>query len=360
MHAANQDPHAKTIRELAEIVGGRILRGDPARLVFRVMPTDEADEDAVTFVTKPSFYPMLAATRAAAVMLAPEILEREDVRVPDGVAIIGVERPYVAFARAAQALAARSPQPIGIHPSAVIDSGAEIGADVAIGPFVFVGSRARVAEGAVLYPGAHVEANAAIGAGSILYNHVVVRHGCKVGARCILHPGVVIGSDGFGFAQEDRCGAHEKNVKIPQLGDVEIEDDVEIGSNSCVDRAALGTTRIGAGTKIDNLVQIGHNVEIGRGCILVAQSGVAGSSRVGDGAILGAQSGISGHIEVGAQAIVLGQAGVMEDVAPKARVMGSPSVAQAEHFRRIVRVSKLDSLFSRVKKLERLLGIGED
>lgn len=345
----------KTVREIAELVGGRLISGDPGRRVWRIMPTDQADEDAVTFVTKPRYFAKLASTRAAAVMLSPEILSRSDVRIPIGVAVIGVDEPYLAFARAAQALAARVPHPEGIHAFAVVDQTAHVGRGVAIGPFVHVGPGAEIGDGAVLHPGVHVEANAKVGPGTILYNHVVIRHGCVVGAQCILHPGVVIGSDGFGFARRQDPGERPQHVKIPQAGNVLIEDEVEIGANSCVDRAALGTTRIGEGTKIDNLVQIGHNVEVGRGCILVAQSGVAGSSRLGDDVILGAQAGISGHIDVGEGAVIFGQSGVMDDVPPQAGVMGSPAVSQGEHFRRIVRVGKLEALFRRVKNLERLL-----
>jgi UDP-3-O-[3-hydroxymyristoyl] glucosamine N-acyltransferase len=342
-----------TIGELAVIVGGEVLRGDPSAVVHRVMTTEDAREDAITFVTKPKYYAMLSSTRACAVMLAPEILDRDDVRPREGLAIIGVRQPYLAFALAAQALADRVPQPVGIHRMAVVEETARLGLDVSIGPFAYVGAGAVIGEGCVLHAGAHVESNATIGAGTILYNHVVVRHGCKIGEKCILHPGVVIGSDGFGFAQHEDPSEH---VKIPQLGDVVVEDDVEIGSNSCIDRAALGTTRIGRGSKIDNLVQVGHNVEIGPGSILVAQSGVAGSSRLGRGVVLGAQSGISGHIDVGEGAVVCGQSGVMQNVEPGQKVMGSPSMPQADHFRSIVRIAKLDSLFARVKKLERLLG----
>jgi UDP-3-O-[3-hydroxymyristoyl] glucosamine N-acyltransferase len=225
---------------------------------------------------------------------------------------------------------------------------------VAIGPFVYVGPRARIGAGAVLHPGVHVQADASVGAGSVLYDHVVVRHGCHVGARCLLHPGVVIGADGFGFAPDAR-GPVPVHVKIPQVGDVVIEDDVEIGANSCVDRAALGTTRIGAGTKIDNLVQVGHNAELGPGCILVAQSGVAGSSRLGAAVTLGAQSGISGHLRIGAGSVIYGQSGVMKDLPPSSHAMGSPATTKAEFFKSVVRQGKLDSLFARVKKLEALL-----
>jgi UDP-3-O-[3-hydroxymyristoyl] glucosamine N-acyltransferase len=347
----------RTVAELAEIVGGEVVRGDGLARINRVMPTDRAAADAVTFVTKAKYYSSLAHTKAAAVMLEPEVLARSDVTIPATTAVIAVRHPYVAFARAAQALAGRVPGPVGVHPSAVIEAGAELGRDVAIGPFVFIGRGAKIGDGATLYAGVHVEPGATVGAGSVLYNHVVVRHACQVGARCILHPGVVIGSDGFGFALDTRPDGELVPIheKIPQLGDVVIEDDVEIGSNACVDRAALGTTRIGAGTKIDNLVQVGHNVEIGPGCILVAQSGVAGSSKLGKRVILGAQTGVSGHLKIGNGAMVLGQSGVMNDLEPNQQVMGSPAVSRADAFRTIIRLRQLDQLFQRVKKLERFL-----
>ncbi len=351
--SATETPRA-TVAELAALVGGELVRGDGALQILRVMPTDRADHGAVTFVTRPEYIAKLADTKASAVILAPDLLERDDVDIPAQVAIIAAKKPYVAFAKAAQLLAKKVPAPVGVHASAVIEPGAEIGPDVAIGPFCVIGGGAKIGAGAVLYPGVHVEAEATVGAGSVLYNHVVVRHGCTVGARCILHPGVVIGSDGFGFAlsmNEEGVPSHEK---IPQVGDVVVEDDVEIGSNSCVDRGALGSTTIGVGTKIDNLVQIGHNVRVGRGAILVAQSGVAGSSTLEDGVILGAQSGISGHLTIGAGAVVLGQAGVMKDLEPKAQVAGTPAEPKRDFFRSVLRVGKLDSLFSRVKKLEAL------
>lgn len=347
----------RTVAELAELVGGEVVRGDGRAQIRRVMPTDRAAPDAITFVTKPKYYPSLATTQAAAVMVEPEVLSRADVTIAPTTAVIAVRHPYVAFARAAQALAGRVPGPTGVHPSAVIEAGAELGEGVSVGPFVFIGRGAKIGAGATLYSGVHVEPGASVGPGAVLYNHVVVRHGCTVGARCILHPGVVVGSDGFGFALDTRPDGELVPVheKIPQLGDVVIEDDVEIGSNSCVDRAALGTTRIGEGTKIDNLVQIGHNVEIGPGCILVAQSGVAGSSKLGKRVILGAQSGVTGHLKLGNGSMVLGQSGVMNDLEPNQQVMGSPAVSRPDAFRTIIRLRQLDQLFQRVKKLERIL-----
>ncbi|MBI4820482.1 MAG: UDP-3-O-(3-hydroxymyristoyl)glucosamine N-acyltransferase [Deltaproteobacteria bacterium] len=340
----------KTVLELAEVVDGRVLRGDPTRVVRRVMPLDSAEPDAASFVSKPSYVPFLAKTKAGVVMISPSVLERAE--VPEGPALIAVSQPYVAFAKAAQIFAARPPRPEGVHPSSVVEG--TLGAGVSVGPFVYVARGASIGDGCVLYAGVHVEADAKIGAGSVLYDHVVVRYGCSVGERNILHPGVVIGTDGFGFAQDHGEDGVE-HVKIPQTGIVVLEDDVEVGANSCVDRAALGVTRVGRGTKIDNLVQVGHNVEIGPGCILVAQSGVAGSSRLGRGVILGAQSGVSGHLEVGDGAILLGQAGVIKDVAAGDKVAGMPARASGNFFKDQLRVQKLAELNNRVRELEKKL-----
>jgi UDP-3-O-[3-hydroxymyristoyl] glucosamine N-acyltransferase len=345
----------KTLTELAEIARGELLRGDGSVVVRRVAPTNAATGDAITFLTKPKYVESLKTTAAAAVLIAPEMLERQEVEVPDAVALITVSNPYAAFARVAQALADRVPEPEGIHETAVIDPTATVGEGAAIGAFVLVGAAAVIGEGAVLHAGVHVEDGASVGPGTILYNHVVIRHRCRVGAECILHPGVVVGSDGFGFAQDE--GEH---VKIPQVGDVVIEDGVEIGSNSCIDRGALGTTRIGEGTKIDNLVQVGHNVQIGSGCILVAQSGVAGSSKLGSDVILAAQAGVAGHVVIGDGAKILGQAGVMRSVEPGASMLGSPAMPQREHFRAFVHLGKLEDLFKRVRRLEKLLAGGGD
>lgn len=352
-------PFDIAVGALAERLGGRVVRGDPDVRVRRVMPTDLAEPDALTFVTKAKYVGALAKTQAAAVMLTPAMAETEVANIPEAVVIVEVERPYVAYARAAQALAGRTPAPEGWHPSAVVEAGADVSKEASLGPFVFVGAGAVVGPGAVLFPGVHVHAEAQVGAGSVLYDNVVVRHGCAVGARCILHPGVVIGADGFGFAQEPGPDGVE-HVKIPQLGDVVVEDDVEIGANTCVDRGALGTTHIGRGSKIDNLVQIGHNVEIGAGAILVAQSGVAGSSRLGKEVILGAQCGISGHLKIGDRALVHGQAGVMDDLDDGAVVVGAPAVDKREFFKSVVRTRKLGDLFDRVKELERRLAAQED
>ncbi len=349
---------SRTIAELATLVGGQLVRGRGDATVSRVMPIDGAASDAVSFITKPKYLPYLSTTHAGVVMTSPKLLAEGPPSQADGAAVISVANPYAAFARAAQLFARPVPVPAtGVHPSAVIDSTASVGAGVAIGPFVLVGAGVVIGEGAVLHAGAHVHDGARVGAGSVLYDHVVVRHGSIIGERCILHPGVVVGADGFGFAQEahEAAGAGVVHLKIPQTGVVVIEDEVEIGANACIDRAALGVTRIGAGTKIDNLVQIGHNVEIGEACLLVAQSGVAGSTKLGRRVIMGAQSGISGHVTVGDGVMVLGQAGVMSDVEAGAKLAGTPAVPAQEFFRTVVRISKLDELAKKLKSLEKVL-----
>lgn len=350
-----------TVGELAEIVGGEVVRGDAARPVHRVMPTDRAEADAVTFVTDLAYLEKLKASRAAAVMLAPAVYARAEDALPPDMAVISVEGPYVAYAIAAQRLAPPLPEPAGVHATATVEDGATVAPDARLGPHAFVGAGAEVGAGAVLHAGAHVHAGARVGPGTVLHDHVVVRHGCTVGARCILHAGVVIGADGFGFAPRKTPDGVE-HVKIPQLGDVVVEDDVEIGANACIDRGALGTTRVGRGTKIDNLVQVGHNVTIGPGGILVAQCGVAGSSHLGEAVTLGAQCGISGHLKIGDGSLVHGQAGVMQDLPPKSTVVGAPAVDKRAFFRTVVQTRKLSDLFDRVKRLERALArtLGDD
>ena len=334
-----------SLTDVAALVGGRVVGGAPSRRVTRVAPTHDAGTDAITFITDARYLAVLERSAAAAVLLAPVHLSGAR---PADMAAIVVEDPYLALAQVAQRLAPQPPRPVGVHRTAEIDPTADVAADVAIGPFVYVGPRAKIGAGAVLYAGVHVEADARIGAATILFDHVVVRHACQVGDRCTLHPGVVVGADGFGFARRDGAPA-----KIPQVGIAVLEDDVEVGANATIDRATFGETRVGRGTKIDNLVQIGHNARVGEGCILVAQSGIAGSSRLEDGAILGAQSGVSGHLTIGARATVYGQAGVMRDVPSGATVAGTPAEDRASFFRGVLRIRKLDEWVERVRELER-------
>jgi UDP-3-O-[3-hydroxymyristoyl] glucosamine N-acyltransferase len=241
-----------------------------------------------------------------------------------------------------------------VDPRAFIGQGVKIGRDVSIFPFVFVGDGCEVGDRVVLYPGVYLGESVRVGEESVLYPNVVVMDRCLVGKRVILHPGTVIGSDGFGFARD---GA--RYVKIPQVGTVVIEDDVEIGANCAVDRAAMGKTRIKRGVKTDNLVQIGHNVTVGEDTIIVAQVGIAGSTEVGNRVALGGQVGLVGHIKIGDGAMIGAQAGVAQDVAPGQILSGTPAFSHREWlraqvaFRKLPEMKKaLDELEKRMKQME--------
>jgi len=242
--------------------------------------------------------------------------------------------------------------PKGVDAQARIDATADIGRDVAVGPFVTVGPGARVGGGVVLHSGVRIGRDAVIGDDSVLHANVVVRDRCTVGRRVILHSGAAIGTDGFGYRPDPSGGGLRK---MPHVGDVVIEDDVEIGANTCIDRAKFGSTVIGAGTKVDNLVQIAHNCRIGRSCVIAAQVGLAGSVTVGDGVQMGGQVGVAEHLTIGDGAQLGAQCGVLKDTPPGERVWGSPAQPARERLRQIAILRSLKSWMDDVKqRLDRL------
>jgi len=258
-----------------------------------------------------------------------------------------VKNPDLAFARVAERFnVAPARPPEGIHPSAVVAPDAAIGRGVAVGAYTVVEAGASVGDGTVLYPQVYVGQGARIGPGCVLYPQVVVRERCELGARVILHSGTVVGSDGFGYVT-DR-GVH---TKIPQIGIVVLEDDVEIGANVTIDRARFDRTIVGKGTKIDNLVQIAHNVVVGEGSLIAAQAGVAGSTRIGRYVMLGGQAGVTGHVTVGDQAAVTAQAGVSKDVPAGRIVSGEHAVDIKTHLRQLAALARLPELTGEIKKL---------
>ncbi len=303
-----------TAAEIATALNGSVV-GDGAVEVTGINSLNEAQPGDISFLANPKYVPALATTKASVVLVAAQMPEASKM-----VQIV-VGSPDFAFA---QVMMFYGPKPTqlkpGIHPTAVIGEGVHLGQFVAIGPHAVIGDRVTIGDGSVIHAQVAVCEDAVIGSGCVLFPQVVVREACRLGDRVILHPGVVVGSDGFGYATID--GVHYKN---PQIGIVVIEDDVEIGSNTAIDRARIGKTRIGRGTKIDNLVQIAHNVEIGEHCIVVAQAGIAGSTRLGHHVMLGGQCGIIGHIQIGDFAMVTAQSGVGKTVPPKAVMRGSPA-----------------------------------
>ncbi len=334
-----------TAAEIAQSLDGELLAGSPGTLITGVAALAEADEGDIAFFAHPKYLAALRRSRASAVLVPREF---PVAAVPLTCALIAVDNPSGAFA---ELVARVTPPPVpvvpGIAPTALVGRGVRLGGGVSVGPYAVIEDDAEIGDRVVIGAHAFVGAGTVIGDDTRLYPHVTVRERCRLGRRVILHPGVVIGGDGFGF--ETREGRH---VKVPQTGTVQIDDDVEIGANSTVDRARFGRTHIGEGTKIDNLVQIAHNVVIGAHCILCSQAGISGSTRLGKYVTLAGQAGLVGHIEVGDQATVAAKAGVSKDVPAKTVFFGYPAEPLDEAKESIARVRRLPKLIERVKKLE--------
>ena len=334
-------PKRVTLEVVAEEVGGVVI-GDGSIEITGVAGIREAEEGELTFLANPRYEAYLPQTRASAVIVAENHLDL-------GKPLIQNPNPDLAFLKAVRFFAGEGERPrAGAHPSALVAEDATVAPDASIGPMAVVEAGASIGARSILHAGCYVGARARIGADALLYPHVVVREECVLGDRVIVHPGAVIGSDGFGFVRDG--GIYRK---LPQVGNVAIGDDVEIGANVTIDRATTGTTRVGNGTKIDNLVQIAHNVEIGENCILVAQVGISGSTRVGSHAILAGQAGIVGHIEIGAGAVVAAKSGVSRSVKPGERVFGYPAQPMPLARRIEASIRRLPELVQTVRELRR-------
>jgi UDP-3-O-[3-hydroxymyristoyl] glucosamine N-acyltransferase len=314
--------------EIVDFVGGNYA-GDRDHQVTAVAPLGEADAKHLSFLSNRKYAAQLAETKAGAI-LVPQNLEGDDERW------IRVDDPYFAVARIMTRWFSVRPMPKAVSSQASIAPTAKLGANVAVGPFTTIGDGVVIGDNVTIFQNVSIEAGSTLGDDSIIYPNVVIYDGTRVGRRCIIHAGVVIGSDGYGFAMHD--GKHHK---IPQIGIVRIEDDVEIGAGTTIDRAALGETVIGEGTKIDNLVQIGHNVRIGKHCLLVSQVGIAGSTELGDHVFVAGQSGFSGHLKIGHRVQVAAKSAVLEDVPDDTKVMGSPALPFNEFARRHAALKRL-------------------
>lgn len=337
-----------TLAELAARVGGEV-EGDGAVPLRGVRGLAEARAGHLAFYANRKYRAQLEATQASAVILGP------GEKGPAGKALLRHGNPYLAFAKASWLFHPAKPVEPGVAPQAFVHPTAEVHPTAQVMPLAYVGPRARVGARTVLHPLVHVGEEAAVGEECVVYPNVTIRERCRVGDRVILNPGVVIGSDGFGFAfdLEGEGGSGPRHFKVPQAGTVRVEDDVELGANTAVDRATLGATVIGRGTKIDNLVQIAHNVEVGPLCLLVAQAAIAGSSRLGTGVILAGQVGVVGHVEIGDGARIGAQSGVSGDVEPGAILSGSPAFDHREWLRASAAYPRLADLVKQVRALEK-------
>jgi UDP-3-O-[3-hydroxymyristoyl] glucosamine N-acyltransferase len=336
------------------------IEGDAAIEIRRVAKIEEAGPGDLTFLANPKYASKLASTKASAVIMNGA--SSGHAATPAPCAVIRSTSPYLTFARAAQVLAPVTALPPGIHQLALVAGNAKVDASASIGAFAVVASGASIGARTIVHPHVVIGEGTAIGADCLLHSHVSIRERCTIGDRVIIQNGAVVGSDGYGFATR-ADGSHEK---IPQAAPVVIEDDVEIGANTTIDRPAVGETRIKAGTKIDNLVQIGHGVVLGKHVLLAAQVGIAGSTVIGDHVIFGGQVGVGGHLTIGDRAKAVGQSGITNSVDADAFVSGYPAIDNGEWrrssavFRRLPEMRKLlRELEARLKKLEEGSEIGD-
>jgi UDP-3-O-[3-hydroxymyristoyl] glucosamine N-acyltransferase len=322
----------RTLAAIAAAAGGRLPDGvDPERRLAGVAPLDAAGPDEVSFLDNRRYVDLLRATRAGAVVLAEAMAGA----APEGCVPVVAPIPYLGFARVARLFHPPPPPVAGVHPTASVAPDAEIGEGTEIGPFAVVGAGARIGPRCLLGPHAVVGAAVELGEGCRIHAHASITHAIA-GSRVVLHPGARVGQEGFGFAPTPD-GRYET---MPQLGRVILGDEVEIGANSCVDRGSQGDTVLGPGTRLDNLVQVGHNVHTGRGTVLVAQAGICGSTRLGEFVMVAAQAGLNGHLTIGDRARIGGQAGVMGDVAAGMDVLGSPAWPVREFWRAMSRFKR--------------------
>ncbi|HEU4938139.1 MAG TPA: UDP-3-O-(3-hydroxymyristoyl)glucosamine N-acyltransferase [Vicinamibacterales bacterium] len=328
------------LRDIADRLQCR-LEGDGEIEILRVNGIDDAGPGDLTFFTNPKYSRALRATRASAVILS----EKAE---PAPCAMLRVAHPYLAFAKAVELFAVTNRPPAGIHRLADVAATATIAPDAAIGAFSVVGDGARVGARTLLYPHVTIGAGVQIGDDCIVHTHVSIRERVQIGHRVVVQDGAVIGSDGFGFATQPD-GTH---YKIPQIGAVVIEDDVEIGANSAIDRPAVGETRIGAGTKIDNLVQVAHGVTIGRNALLAAQVGIAGSTTIEDSVTLAGQVGVSGHITIGKGTIATAQTGIPNSVEPGSFISGYPAITNRDWLKSSAIFRKLPELRKAIADLD--------
>ncbi len=327
------------LSEICQAVGGKLV-GDPDTIITGIAGIKEAAEGDITFLANPRYASLVEVTKASAIIASHDFFSQKP--------LIKADNPSLAFAKAVGLVAGQKVKhPKGICPDSFIDKGAKLFPSVSVGAYAVIEEGAQLGEGSVVYSGCFIGQGVKIGRNCLIYPNATVREGTKVGDNVIIHSGAVIGSDGFGFA-----GVGGSQEKIPQVGIVVIEDNVEIGANVTIDRARFSQTVIGEGTKIDNLVQIAHNVQIGKDCIVVAQVGISGSTVVEDGVILAGQAGIVGHIKIGKEAIVAAQAGVTKSVPPRVKVSGYPAKPHEKAARVNACLQRLPELAKKIKELE--------
>ena len=330
----------KTLQELAKVVGGTVV-GNPQIVIKGVAGIKEAKPGEITFIANPKYVSLLPHSRASAVIMPEQAKEIH-------ISSIRSTNPYLAFAKLLHLFCDKQYISTGIHPQACIDPSADIGENVSIHAFAVIGKNVRIGKNVQIYSGVFIGDYCQIKEETIIYPNVTIYHHCMIGSKVIIHAGSVVGSDGFGYAWDGKT-----HYKIPQIGKVIIEDEVEIGAETAIDRGTIKDTIIKWGTKIDNLVQIAHNVEIGESSILVSQSGIAGSVKLGKGVILGGQAAVAGHITIGDHTKIAGKSAITKDVPPNS-VMGGTMARPIQEWRKSVAcVRRLPTLYKKISSLQK-------
>ena len=332
-----------TAKQIAEFLGG-IVDGNENATVHTFAKIEEGVPGALSFLSNVKYTHYLYSTLSSVVLVNKDFKPEQ----PVSATLIRVDNAYESLAKLMSLYASMKPGRTGISSLASVSDKAKIGQNVYIGPFSVIEDGAVIGDNTQIYPHVIVGEGASVGAGCILYPHVTIYYGCKIGNRCTLHAGSVIGADGFGFAP-----TQNGYNKIPQIGIVEVEDDVEIGANTCIDRSTMGRTIVHKGVKLDNLVQIAHNVEIGENTVMSAQTGVAGSSKVGSWCMVGGQVGISGHLTIGNKVNVGAQTGIISNIADGEGVMGYPSIGYRNFLRSSLLFRDLPEMSKTVSQLKK-------
>ena len=330
----------KTLKEIADLIGGEIS-GDGSVVITGVAGIKEAEDGDITFLANPKYAPLLNTTRASAIITNYDVF---DAPKP----IIRVKNPSLAFSKTISSFTPHEPiKPSGVHSSAIIGKDVSLGKNVSIGPYVVIEEGVSLGGNSVVYPGTFMGHHAKIGNDALIYSNVSIRERVIIGKNVIIHSGTVIGSDGFGFV-----AVEGKHHKIPQIGIVEIGDDVEIGANVTIDRARFAKTVIGRGTKIDNLVQIAHNVIVGENSLIISQAGISGSTVIGNNVVIAGQAGLVGHIKIGDGAVLAAQAGVTKSVPENTVVSGYPARKHETAIKVNACVQNLPKLYKEMKDLK--------
>ncbi|WP_374087615.1 UDP-3-O-(3-hydroxymyristoyl)glucosamine N-acyltransferase [Methylomicrobium lacus] len=336
-----------TVKELAELCGARIEGGDADRIIHSAADISSAQAGQVTQLTNSKYAAHLQQSAASACLIAEGFADQ---KVPETLALLVCKDPELAFIEAVKRLHPERTYAPEIAPQSVLASDVALGEAVYIGPYAVIGEQTRIGEHSAILAGAYIGRNVKIGKHCRIHPYAVIYDDVEIGDHVTIHSGAIIGADGFGY--KFRNGAH---VKVPQIGNVRIEDNVEIGANTCIDRGALGSTVIGTGSKIDNLVQIGHNNKVGRHVIMCGQTGVSGSCTIDDYAILAGSAGVADHVTIGKGAVVLARSGVAGDIPAGAQYFGSPAKDKKTAYKEQLAIQKLPELIKKVKQLEEKL-----